>query len=104
MYTLRLDPIQFTVKLDDEEKNTVTNMNVSLLNDNGSIMFFKTAHINKNNQFEFNACDFGEYYKFINFLINNDYCKVRKIEVVNYPNYFKKYFLVLTENALLTAL
>lgn len=104
MYTLSLQPFTFKTQVDNFPEKTVTNMYVSLLNKEGLILFFATAYVNDNNQFEFVLSDFGEYFKYINFLRNNNYCNVRKIKIDTYSNTNIHYYLILTEKALLLAL
>lgn len=104
MYTLSLQPFTFKTQVDNFPERTVTNIYVSVLNENGSVLFFTTAYVNDNNQFEFVLSDVGEYFKLVNFLKSNNYCNIKKIKVNNYPNTLTHYYLTLTEKALLLAL
>lgn len=104
MYTLKIYPYNTYTYLDYPNIDRITkNISIEVLNDNLSALIGNAA-LNANNEFEFVCICTSADIEVVDYLVNENYCKIVSKHKDKSFNFLTVYHLTLTEKALLAAL
>lgn len=104
MYILKIYPYSTHIYLDYPNIDRITkNISIEVLNNNLSVLQGNAA-LNDNNEFEFVCICTSADIEVVDYLVNENYCKIINKHKDKNFSFLTIYHLTLTEKALLTAL